>query len=805
MDPATLTAGDQEWFYGLETGMQLHLWAEAELDQLLVGDAELLREAYFGLLILTSERLAEQHVGAAAEAGERWIPEVHQASLAERRLRRMLAEPDAWDDLNDVGREIARFEAAVVETTKALDAPLASETEAIVATGRDVAEVLQDAHGQLRDGQSSTLVGIGRRPVPPAPLANPAVLRRLRARQHPAALPLTNLIAHVREAAALAEHVEGHRATRLAVVTGDAGFGKTQLAATLSAPTGSRPAGVLLYGRRLANRGTLDDLAGQVTVAGTPVSTFEALLAAVDAAAARAGCRLPIVIDGLNEAEAATTWAPLLRRLLVTLERYPSVLVVCTVREAFLADAVPAEVQEILTLDGFEEDLDEAIGRYFSHYKIEPGDAELPRELLDHPLSLKIYCSVANPGREHSVSVERLPGFLTGMFDEYLVVAARRVYELNPSIHPQDVTLALDALGTELWETRAREVPEARARELFKDTGRWQDSLLAALEHEGVVIRHPDDAGGMTVSLVYDLLAGHVIATSLLHAHGAGIAKLLSEDSMTARFAGETEDMHPLAADIFDALAGAMPRGGARQLWQVVAEPLRPAALFRAARLEADHLDSATVKALAESIDALRGRADLFDRLYSTRAAPRHPINARFLDRVLRDRTVAARDLRWSEWLRAHARRLHADATALAARWRDHPERSDADRLRARWMMWTLTSTDRDLRDAATAALYWYGRHDVDGLFALAVEAVAINDAYVGERVVAAAYGVATANQLHDPTFEAALSSYLQALLIAFTGPDATNPTFHALTRYYISGIFDFAHNHPYALGGGPN
>jgi hypothetical protein len=790
-----LTDGDQEWFYGLQAGMQLHLWTEAELDGLLIGDAALLREAYFGSLILTPERLIDQQARAAAEAGERWTPEVHQASPAERRLRRMLAEPEAWDDLQDNGREIGRWATAVGETTTRLDAALASDVETIIIASREVAEVLKEAHGQLWDGRSTTLVGVGRRTVPPAPPAKPLVLRRLRARQHPAALPLTNLIAHVREAAALAEHVEGLLMTRFAVVTGDAGFGKTQLAATLSAPTGTRPAGVLLYGRRLTTRGTLDDLAGQLTVAGAPVATFEALLAAVDAAAARAGCRLPIVIDGLNEAEAATTWAPLLRRLLVTLERYPSVLVVCTVREAFLADAVPNEVRDILTLDGFDEDLDEAIARYFAHYKIEPGDAELPRELLDHPLSLKIYCSVANPSRKDPVSVERLPGSLTGMFDDYITAVCRRVYELNPSIHPRDVTLALDALGSELWNSRAREVSEERARELFEDGGRrWRDSLLAALEHEGVVIRHPDDVGRKTVALVYDLLAGHVIATSLLHSHGAGIAQLLSADSTPALFAGEWEDRHPLAGDIFDALAGTMPRAGAGQLWQVVTEPLRLSALLRAAGLEADHLDTATVDALAANVDALKGRGiDVFDRLHSTRAGPRHPLNARFLNRVLLDRPVADRDLRWSEWLRTHARRLRADAAVLAMRWRNHSERSEADRLRARWMMWTLTSTDRTLRDAATAALYWYGRHEVDGLFSLAIEAIAINDAYVGQRVVAAAYGVATANQLHGPTFEAALSSYLQALLVAFTGADAATPTFDALIRYYASGTVDFA------------
>ncbi len=84
----------------------------------------LLRESYL-VSIRTPQRSAEQHARAAAEAGERWIPEVHQASAAEHRLRRMLAEPDAWDDLGDTDRNIARFAAALDDAATTLPGSLA--------------------------------------------------------------------------------------------------------------------------------------------------------------------------------------------------------------------------------------------------------------------------------------------------------------------------------------------------------------------------------------------------------------------------------------------------------------------------------------------------------------------------------------------------------------------------------------------------------------------------------------------------------------------------------------------------------
>jgi len=176
---------------------------------------------------------------------------------------------------------------------------------------------------------------------------------------------------------------------------------------------------------------------------------------------------------------------------------------------------------------------------------------------------------------------------------------------------------------------------------------------------------------------------------------------------------------------------------------------------------------------------------------------------------MLRNLGAADRDLLWTEWLRnatgnAGRRTATADVERQLGRWKNSIERTPADALRARWLMWTLTSTDRNLRDTATEALYWFGRAAPADLFNLAVDALAINDAYVGERVMAAAYGVAAADAgrytaEHDPRtalFAEAFEPFLEALVKALLGQGdqcATTPTYHALTRYYASSIFECA------------
>ena len=130
-----------------------------------------------------------------------------------------------------------------------------------------------------------------------------AVIRAFRARRHPMALDVTNVVADMQECDETLHEFRKVFNQSVLVVAADAGCGKTHLAAQLTAESRDRPAGVLLYGRDLQARQNLDDLAGRVSIHGKPVGSFEALVAAVDAAGRRAGRRLPIVIDGLNEAE----------------------------------------------------------------------------------------------------------------------------------------------------------------------------------------------------------------------------------------------------------------------------------------------------------------------------------------------------------------------------------------------------------------------------------------------------------------------------------------------------------------------
>jgi hypothetical protein len=795
----TLTKEDQEWFYGLSSGMKLHLWTSEEVDTYLVGQAAVLRSAFFGELVLTPDILRERHEQAVAPIRARWQPAVHHVGEAERELRRMLGEAESWDVLRALSEEL-RVSAATVGASGRVPSPLAPLVAGVLAKARQSADTLD----RVAEGIASGDLDLLRDELTACPRALPVDVatapRRLRAGNYRAGLYATNAVAACRDAVRVFGDVEAGLSSRLVAVLAPAGCGKTHLAAQLTAGTTARPHGVLLHGRDLHANHTLDDLARRVSVAAQPVPSMEALLAAVDAAGQRAQRRLPVFIDGLNESEDPRIWKPLLASLEVTLAKYPYVLLVCALRPEFVDDALPDGTRRVEIKDYGDETFD-AVLEHFRYWKIEATDTTLPG-LLRHPLTLRLFCEVTNPTRQHPVGAHAMPGSLTALFERYLEQVGVRVVELAPRAHrfyAQDVNAAIGTIANKLWESQARSIALAELRNLLGDAQRpWDQSLVRALEHEGVLLRMPSNGTDEFVP-VYDLLGGHIIANVLLAKYGQlAFATWVKEPDAAALLAGDYNVRHPLADDIVLSLVGQVPRRfHAKQLWQAVDEPLRGRALRLATRLEPAFLDAATVDALLDLVRA--GDAGILRYLWQVRGAPGHPLNAEALDRALRTMTVADRDRGWTEWLRrddddfaARGRGVLHDLERLDDRWRAKQVLT-GDRLRACWVMWTLTSTVRRLRDQATRSLYWFGRIDPEGLFELTIYSLGVNDAYLGERMLAASYGVVMSHQPAEAAFALILKPFLEQLASALVGPSATAPTHHYLARLYVRGIVAFS------------
>ena len=795
-----LTRGDSTWLESLETPLRLHFWNSLEIEDHLHGPAELLRSSYFGQLVLLPGALSDLHSRAVAAIKNRWHPEVHQVIDAERILRRVLGEPSGWSVLRTLGERLEAYIEAVNAAMTALPTSLQGVMTAMITAANAAISSLATTETALTHLDAETLLLTLKDNHSAAPWA--PLVRTLRSRRQPISLQASNLLADMHGAYEVRCNLQTKLNIRMMGIVADAGCGKTQLAAQLTAATDDRPAGILLFGRDLSAGQNLDDLARRVAINGELVQTFESLIAAVDAAGQRAGRRLPIIIDGLNEAEDPRDWKNALAAAQLVLEQYPYTVVICTLRSAFMEEALPDAIDR-LEIPGFEYDLPAAIRRYFEHYKIDAADADLPLDLLNHPLTLRMFCDVTNPTRKRAMGIEAMPTSLSALFDRYLGQVAERVAQLASRswrYYESDVRSALNRIGSALWDERARGIDIDRLRKILADERRpWDQSLVRALEQDGVLIRTEGSGPGeQNVAVVYDALAGYLVADALLDRFpGADFESWIASKDAVSALSEDIDLRQPLASDVFKGLVGLYPsRRHRRQLWPLLSEPLRAKALREAALLEAEFLDSETVSELAAlAPQKPSDRSDLFDRLRITRAARSHPLDAEFLESVLRPLALPDRDLRWSEWIRSRHENLLKDLQRLEHRWLTEATTNASDKLRARWVMWLLTSTVRPFRDQATRTLYRFGCRDPKGLFDLTLDSLSVNDPYVPERMLAACYGVSMSLWADQDGAElrAALPAFASALVDEMFVPQARCATRHILMRDSALGVIALA------------
>jgi hypothetical protein len=497
---------------------------------------------------------------------------------------------------------------------------LSNDLDSLIAAASEYADVLAEDFVSLNAGDFDVLrERLLTRSVPDKQLK--AAVRRLRSATHSSALVATNVLADVHAAYSASSTALRSLSSRLVAIVADAGCGKTQLSAQISAAPANSPPGVILFGADLHAGHSLDDLARKVIIQGRPIPSFEALVAAIDAAGERAGRRIPLIIDGLNEAEDPRDWKPQLASLDVTLRDYRHVCVVCTLRSAFVSESLPDAITR-LEIPHFDHDTDSAVRKYFHYYKIDSTDADLPWGLLQHPLTLRMFCEVTNHERRRTVGIEQMPDSLTALFDKYLDQAAARISELSPRNHryyPADVRSALNAVGVALWKKKERSIPMEELRRELSDMSRpWNESIVRLLEDDGVLIRDADDhSSAGREAIVFDMMAGHVIADALLGTFGGtGFAPWLNDPATLAILRGKHGERHPLANDIFRAFVGLVPhRMNRRQLWQLTTGDVQSDALRKAAWLEARYLDAETVSALASlTAEAPGHKRDLLNR-----------------------------------------------------------------------------------------------------------------------------------------------------------------------------------------------
>lgn len=789
-----LTKADQEWFYGLQANypFKLHLQTCDDIESLLVGPALALREAYFGELVIDEQVLNQHYQIIASTHSKKFQPEVHQTVKVEKIIEKCLGRHSSWESLESLEKSINHNLTTVKAAVNLVDNYIQTTLPDFITDGERLSVFLNSLFSELAAGNFEKAKELLVEDLSCDWSRYRKTIARLRANRSHTAMFAANLLADFYAFSQEIKKVRNALNARVITVVGKAGDGKTDLALEICRPREGINAGVLFLGKDLNAGENLDHLVKSFKIYGRPVNTFEDLLEAVDAAGQRLCKRIPIVIDGLSESEDPRNWRNEVAKANALLENYPNILLVLTLRGEFYKDCIP-ETIPTFELNGFVDDPIAAIHCYFEYYKIDALDADIPIELLTHPLTLRLYCESANSERRIVVGVEALPRSQVAIFEKYFEKAIDHIVDLSPSnqrLYHEDIEDTLLKIAEVLWTENRRTLDFNQARSIANEVVRSGSSLIKSLESEGVLLRYRSQNGNHEIGFSYDLMAGFKIAEYLLKGDfnnwvGENIHKIQYGKSHSNTF----------AYDVFNSLVGLYPKYYVRKhFWQLLEGDFKERALLQTTQEQASLINRETIQEFQNYLlSSEKFAAQAFKKLKTTRSAYAHPFDANFLDRSLRNMSNTYRDLTWSEWIRKNSRELKIDLEVLEKRWSEIQIGSN-EKGRAIWAQWLLTTNHRDLRDQATKVLSIYAKKDPRAFFEMAINSLNITDPYVPERTFAAAYGaILSADFIDAEKINSSVCDFAQKIIENCFLPNAQHSTTHTILREYFLGIINYA------------
>lgn len=349
------------------------------------------------------------------------------------------------------------------------------------------------------------------------------------------------------------------------------GYGKTHLACSLTDNMLKRNKPVLFFmGSSFRNCYSFQSLVLERLGLNGSMS-FSDMLDCLDFLARVHHCKLPIIIDGLNEtAPNEERWKEELPALKVLLDKHSHLLLVTTCRDK--TDYLQAiygvdnytEVENHILLNGLvKEDLEVTVDKYFSKYEIRNATVE-DFGAFENPLLLKIFC-ITNKNKSNIV------------VNNYSLVSCMDDYSnqllSNISMHKGKI----DKLAKHKLEKNLHRASyilfenDTRYLDFYNQFAKIFDDKVYDLINEGLCFTFEKNNGEEQVQYTYDMVAGFHIAKSILHRCGEEEDFKSFIDSNKGKFFGDKR--HTLAEDIIKSLFYLVPIHYHKEWFEIMPNP----------------------------------------------------------------------------------------------------------------------------------------------------------------------------------------------------------------------------------------
>ena len=596
------------------------------------------------------------------------------------------------------------------------------------------------------------------------------------------------------------------------IIKGEAGCGKSHLMGDMASKRIADGLPTLLFlGTDFSDGIYESTITSKIGFAGT----FPEFLSSFNQVGCQVGSRALLMIDALNEGKQANLWKDKLSGLIHSLEDYPAIGLVVSVRDTYFDDVIPDDVESesnatIIEHKGFKGLEYEAVRQFCLAYKLNLPNVPILTPEFCNPLFLKIVCDTL----EASGGKDFPKGFndVTSLFNRYFRIQDQQFGKKRPEYKYRDVvSSSVQLLALPMFEAKYNLLRKQDADRILQTSFPSCPSLLADLIDNNILLKTKpqiSDENEDCVFFCYQRISDFIIA-------GEIVKKYQDWES----FVGNVNDDNTLSSIIVDtnweykgileAFAILIPEAYGREITDII-HFIPPKKIERQYSSCLDFISEALINSLNwRSIESINKEAikiflnsrmcrvdsDVwFNKLAELSAIPDHPFNADYFHALMMCKSMPERDGTFQFFFNGCAgyddekcanplRRLIDWAWSEGVSANSDPE---STRLAAIMLCWILSSTYIKHRDEATKALVNLLSEKVDVLIDIIRTFENVDDMYVYERLFAVAYGVALRTSSGEGLKK--LGKYVYDTIFKHN-----NPPKDILLRDYARNIIEYA------------
>ena len=596
------------------------------------------------------------------------------------------------------------------------------------------------------------------------------------------------------------------------IIKGEAGSGKSHLMGDIASNRIAEGLPTLLFlGTDFGDRTYEAIITSKIGFIGT----FQEFLSSFNQIGCQVGSRSLLMIDALNEGNQASLWKVKLPGLIKSLEAYPAIGLIVSVRDTYFSDCIPDGVESncnatIIEHNGFKGLEYEAVRQFCFAYELNLPNVPILTPEFCNPLFLKIICDTL----EASGKKDFPKGFngVSSLFNQYFIDLDRKFAEKRPEYKYRDVvSTSVKILAIPIFKAKYNLLKKQDADSILNKEFSTCSALLADLIDNNVLLKTKSNSmegNEDCVVFCYQRISDYIIAKELVkrYKNWNQFSSNINKDQALHAIFIETNWLYK---GILEALAILIPETFGHEITDII--EFIPKEEYKSNFYSClDPISEALINSLNwRSIESINKKAiinflksklcgvtadEWYYKVVEFSTIPKHPFNAYYFHALMISMTMPTRDGKFQFFFNGCAGyddNKCANPLRRLIDWAWSEDVSinadlESTRLASIMLSWLLSSTYIKHRDEATKALVNLLSEKVNVMIETLHLFEKVDDMYIYQRLFAVAYGVAlrTSSKIELQN----LANYVYEIIFKHN-----NPPKDILLRDYARNIIECA------------